>query len=168
MYLEWMNEGIAHETSFHQNGLKELPSLIGERATAEIYMQTTETTALTTTSHPQKYGNAMLMMSFLLYENPTYMTSFNISTAFTPRQSLPWKLNRTPKFHSWTHSSRGIVTTTFPSESTGNLHTQTNTLNSHLNIQPEQRKAHHVTIRQIKEPFRPRKRRKSSHSSTSD
>ena len=54
MYLEWMNEGIAHETSFHQNGLKELPSLIGERATAEIYMQTTETTALTTTSHPPK------------------------------------------------------------------------------------------------------------------
>ena len=69
------------------------------------------------------------------------MTSFNISTAFTPRQSLPWKLNTTPNSHSWTHSSRGIVTTPFPSESAGNLHTQTNTLNSYLIIRPEQRKA---------------------------
>ena len=60
----------------------------------------------------------MLMTSSLLYENPTYMTSFNMSTVFTPKQSLPWKLNRIPNSHSWTHSSRGIVTTPSPSEST--------------------------------------------------
>ena len=59
------------------------------------------------------------------------MTSFNISTVSTPRQSLPWKLNRIPSSHSWTHTSRGIVTTPSLSKSTGNLHTQTNTLNSH-------------------------------------
>ena len=47
----------------------------------------------------------MLMTSSLLHENPTYMTSFNIPTAFTPRQSIPWKLNRTPNSHSWTHLS---------------------------------------------------------------
>ena len=113
-------------------------------------MQATETTTSTSTSCPPKFGNAMFMTSSLLYENPTYMTSFNISTAFTPRQSLPWKLNRTPNFYSWTHSTRGIVTTPFPSESTGNLHTQTKTLNSHLTIQPEQRKmsSHHYSTEQ--------------------
>ena len=79
------------------------------------------------------------MTSSLLHENPTYMTCFNMSTAFTPRQSLPGKLNGTLNSHSWTHSFRGIVTTPFLSESTGNLHTQTNTLNSHLTIYPEQR-----------------------------
>ena len=42
----------------------------------------------------------MLMTSSLLYENTTYMTIFSISTAFTPRQSLPWKLKRTTSFHS--------------------------------------------------------------------
>ena len=101
---------------------------------AEIYMQATEATALTTTSHPLKFGNATLMTSSLLNEILTYMTSFNTSTVSTPRQSLPWKLNSIPNSHSWTHSSRGIVTTPSLSESTGNLHTQTNTLNSHLTI----------------------------------
>ena len=57
----------------------------------------------------------MLMTFSLLYENPTYMTFFSISTAFTRRQSLPWELKRTPSSHSWTHSSRGMVTTPFPS-----------------------------------------------------
>ena len=65
----------------------------------------------------------------------------SLRSSFTSRQSLPWKLNRTLNSHSWTHSSRGIVTTPFLSESTGNLHTQTNTLNSHCTIYPEQRQA---------------------------
>ena len=90
-------------------------------------MQATETTDLTTTSHPQNVWERHVDDSFLLYGNPTYMTSFNLSTVFTPRQILQWKLNRIPNSHSWTHSSRRIVTT--PSPSTGNLHTQTNTLN---------------------------------------
>ena len=55
----------------------------------------------------------MLMTSSLLYENPTYMTFFNTSTAFTPRPSSPWKLKKIPNSHSWTHSSRGIETTLF-------------------------------------------------------
>ena len=108
------------------------PSLI----VAEIYRQATETTALTTTaSHQPKVWERHVDDASLLYENPTYITSFSMSTAFTPRQNLPWKLNRTPNSQSWTHSSRGIVTTLFPSGSTGNLHTQTNNiLNSHLTI----------------------------------
>ena len=65
----------------------------------------------------------MLMTSSLLYENPTCMTFFNTSTDFTPRPSSPWKLKKHPNSHSWTHSSRGIETTLFLSESTGNLHT---------------------------------------------
>ena len=77
---------------------------------AEIYMQGTETIALTPTSHPPKV-DATLMTSSLLYENPTHMTFFNISTAFTTGQSLPCKLKKTES------------TTPFPSESTGNPHT---------------------------------------------
>ena len=48
---------------------------------------------------------------------------------------------------SWTSS---FMLATFPSESTGNLHTQTNTWNSHLTIWPEQRKAssHHYLTEQ--------------------
>ena len=87
---------IFNDTHYQQTegvAMGEPPSSI----VAEIYMQATETTALTTASQPphQKFGNVTLMTSSLLYENPTYMTSFNISTAFTPRQNLPWKLNRT-------------------------------------------------------------------------
>ena len=101
---------------------------------AEIYMQATETTALTTTSHPPKVWERDVDDVFSMYKIPTYLTSSNISTVSTPRQSLPWKLNRIPKSHSWIYSSREIVTTPSLSESTGNLHTQTNTLNSHLTI----------------------------------
>ena len=79
-------------------------------------MRATETTALTTTSHPPKVWEHYVDDVF-----STYMTFFNTSTAFTPRPR--WKLKKILNFHSWTHSSRGIETTLFLSESTGNLHT---------------------------------------------
>ena len=92
---------------------------------AEIYMQATEMTALTTTSHPPKVWERHVD------ENPNYMTFFNTSTAFTPRPSSPWKLKKIPNSHSWTHSSRGTETRLFLSESTGNLHTQSNSVRAY-------------------------------------
>ena len=104
---------------------------------AEIYMQATEKTALTTTSHPPKVWERHVDDVISIIRNSNlhdFFQHINSLPPPPPRQSLPWKLNRIPNSHSWTHSSRGIVTTPSLSESTGNLHTQTNTLNSHLTI----------------------------------
>ena len=94
---------------------------------AEIYMQATETTALITTSHPPKVWERHVDDVFSIIRRSNLHDFFSTSTAFTPGPSSPWKLKKIPNSHSWTHSSRGIETTLFLSESTGNLHTQTNT-----------------------------------------
>ena len=39
MYLEWINEVIGHDTSFHQNGLKELPLLNLNRSASSVLLQ---------------------------------------------------------------------------------------------------------------------------------
>ena len=83
---------------------------------AEICMQATETTALTTTSHPPKVWERHVDDVFSVIRKSNYMTFLNTSTAFTPRPSSPWKLKKIPNSHSWTHSSRGIETTLFLSE----------------------------------------------------
>ena len=62
----------------------------------EIYMQETETTALTTTSHPPKVWERHVDDVFSIIQKSNLHEFFNISVAFTPRQSLPWKLKRTP------------------------------------------------------------------------
>ena len=74
----------------------------------------------------QKFGNAMLMTSSLLNENPTY-DFFQYIDSLHPKTKFTMETEEIPNSHSWTHSSRGIETTLFLSESTGNLHTQTNT-----------------------------------------
>ena len=80
----------------------------------------------------------MLMTSSLLYENPTYMTFFNTSAAFTPRPSSPWKLKKISNCHSWTHSSRGIETILFLSESVNiNILVQDKTKLFFLNIRQQ-------------------------------
>ena len=71
---------------------------------AEIYMQGTETTALTTTSHPPKVWECHVDDVFFIVRKSNQHDFFNISTAFIPRQSLPWKLKGIPSSHSWTHS----------------------------------------------------------------
>ena len=70
-----------------------------------FYMQATETTALTTTSDPPKVWECHVDDVFFIIRKS------NSHDFFQHINSL--------------HSSRGIETTLFLSESTGNLHTQT-------------------------------------------
>ena len=55
---------------------------------AEIYMQATETTALTTTSHPPKVWERHVDDVFSIIRNSNLHTSLKISTVSSPRQSL--------------------------------------------------------------------------------
>ena len=56
---------------------------------AEIYMQGTETTALTTTSHPSKVWERHVHDVFSVIRKSNLHDLFQHITGFTPRQSLP-------------------------------------------------------------------------------
>ena len=120
---------ILHTTFFIFNGtyyqqtegvaMEGLPSLI----VAEIYMQATKTTAITTTNYPPKVWECHVDDVFSII-CPTYMTSFNMSTAFTPRKSLPWKLNRTPNGYPKKFINNTIRASQLPKQQANNDNTE--------------------------------------------
>ena len=139
-------------------------------------MQATETTALTTTSHPPKVWEHHIDDVFSVIENPTYMTFFNTSTAFTPRPSSFMETEEnshpTPQLPFLDTLIQRNRDNTISVRVYRKPHTHTPISEIHISPSSQSKeKRHHITIRQSKEhhqqPFRPRKRRKSSHSSTS-
>ena len=78
---------------------------------AEIYMQATEMTDLTTTSHPLKVWECHIDDVFSIIRNSNLCDSFNISTVSTPRQSSHHILKFTS--HYLARAKKSIITSLF-------------------------------------------------------